>query len=259
MTATDQSLSGKRALVTGASRGIGRSIALALVEAGARVVITSRTTEALEGVAGEIEQLGGTYIAAACDVTERAQVRRLRGAVLEEWGGIDVLVNNAGAAGSHKFIGHPDELWHHIIDVNLNGVYNITKAFVGGMQARKWGRIVNVASTAAKEGGKYIAAYAAAKHGVLGLTRSLAIELGPNVKVNAICPGYVDTSMTHRTIDNITKHTGMSVEQARNALANLNPQGRLLTPDEVAAFAITILQDGEITGQALDLEGKEWG
>jgi len=245
--------------VTGASRGIGRSIALALAEAGARVIVTSRTVDTLEKVAGELKQRGANYMVAACDVTELAQVRRLSMAVNEEWGGVDVLVNNAGTAGSHKFVNHPNELWHHIIDVNLTGVYYVTRAFVPGMLERKWGRIINIASTAAKEGGKYIAAYSAAKHGVLGLSRSLALEMAPYVKINAICPGYVDTSMTSKTIDTIKKHTGMTAQEARDVLANLNPQGRLLTADEVAQFAVSILQDDEMTGQALDLAGNDWG
>jgi NAD(P)-dependent dehydrogenase (short-subunit alcohol dehydrogenase family) len=247
-------LFGKRALVTGASKGIGRSIALVLAGAGARTVVTARKMSNLRRVTGEIERLGGNCLAVACDVTEQAQVNRLKTAVNDELGGVDVLVNNAGVSGSHKFVEHPDELWHQMIDVNLHGVYYVTKAFVPGMLERRWGRIVNVASVAAKEGGKYISAYAAAKHGVLGLTRSLAIELAPYITVNAICPGYVDTPMTGETIATIVGHTGMSPEQARAVLENMNPQGRLIAPEEVANKVLDLVQAPGITGQAIDLD-----
>ena len=247
-------LLGRRALVTGASKGIGRSIALALAGAGAQTVIAARSMERLQFVAAQIAESGGRCLPVACDVTEPAQVARLRIAVEDELGGVDVLVNNAGVSGSHKFIDHPDELWHEMIDVNLHGVYYVTRAFASGMVARRWGRIVNVASVAAKEGGKYITAYAAAKHGVLGLTRSLALELAPHVTVNAICPGYVDTPMTAETIANIARHTGMSPGQARAILEEMNPQGRLIAPEEVADKVLALVQAPGITGQAVDLE-----
>src|SRR5690606_18050997 len=135
-------------------------------------------------------------LAVSCDVTDAAQVTALAKQVQDAYGGLDILINNAGAAGSHKFVTHPDELWHQMLAVNMTSVYYVCKAFAAGMLEQRWGRIINIASVASRVGGKYIAAYTAAKHGVLGLTRALAVELAPHVTVNAICPSYVDTPMT---------------------------------------------------------------
>lgn len=257
----NQPLLHKRALVTGGSKGIGRSIALAFAQAGAQVALTSRTLADAQTVADEIAanygQSGGQALPFACDVTNLDQITAMRATLLELWGGVDILVNNAGIGGSHKFLGHPDELWHKILNVNLNGVYYITKAFVPEMIGQQWGRIINIASTASKIGSKYTAAYTASKHGVLGLTRALAVELTPHITVNAICPGYVDTPMTDSAIVNMTTRTGMTAEQARTFLEKTNPQGRLIQPDEVAAIALLLASDSArgITGQAINVDG----
>lgn len=247
----------KRVIVTGAGRGIGREIALRFAAAGATVVVSSRTLSELEAVVDEITTAGGTAHAVTCDVTDREQVDRLAVAVEERLSGADVLVNNAGAAGSHKFLTHPDELWHKMLSVNLTSVYYVTKAFAGGMVEQGWGRIINVASVASKVGGKYIAAYTAAKHGVLGLTRALAVELAPAVTVNAICPSYVDTPMTDASIANIVQKTGMTADEARAVLVKESVQKRLIRPEEVAALALYLAQDeGQgITGQAINVDG----
>ncbi|HVG00345.1 MAG TPA: SDR family oxidoreductase, partial [Chloroflexia bacterium] len=157
-------LAGKRAIVTGAGRGIGRSIALALARAGAEVALTARTAADLQPVAAEIEAMGRRVIVASCDVTDPRQVEAMSKRVLEEWGGLEVLVNNAGHAGSHKFVGHPDELWHEMVRTNLTSVYYVTKAFAPALIEARWGRIINIASTAARVGARYVAAYTAAKH-----------------------------------------------------------------------------------------------
>jgi NAD(P)-dependent dehydrogenase (short-subunit alcohol dehydrogenase family) len=173
-------------------------------------------------------------------------------------GGIDILVNNAGNAGSHKFLDHPDELWERMLAVNLTSVYSVTKAFVSTFIAQRSGRIITIASIASRVGGRYMAAYAASKHGVLGLTRALASELLPyQVTVNAICPGYVDTPMTDATIHNIAHRTGMSEQKARETLEHLSPQHRLIEPQEVAAIAVFLAQESSkgITGQALNIDG----
>jgi NAD(P)-dependent dehydrogenase (short-subunit alcohol dehydrogenase family) len=177
---------------------------------------------------------------------------------LDEFGGVELLVNNAGMAASHKFVDHPDELWLQILATNLTSVYYVTKAFTPTMITQGSGRIVMIASVAAKAGGRYIAAYTASKHGVLGLTRALASELVTSgITVNAICPGYVDTPMTQASIANITSRTIMSAERARETLERTNPQGRLIAPEEVANVALFLALDASsgITGQAINVDG----
>ncbi len=247
----------RRVLVTGASRGIGRDLALGFATEGATVVITARHVDDLADVAEAISDRGAVPMAVACDVTQAEQVQALRRRVASEMGGVDVLINNAGAAASHKFLTHPDDLWDEMIAVNLTGVYYITKAFAGSMVEAGWGRIINIASTAARVGGKYVAAYTAAKHGVLGLTRALAIELAPGVTVNAICPGYVDTPMTERTLANIISRTGMAESDALAALTGHTAQGRLIQPAEITAFALYLASDAAagLTGQAITIDG----
>src|SRR3989440_6242564 len=198
MTNSDKTtLVGKRAVVTGAGRGIGRCIALALAEAGADVAVSARTANDIEALVAEIRATGRQGVGVTCDVTVPEQVQQMMTVVTEGLGGIDILVNNAGNAGSHKFLNHPDELWQRMLAINLTSVYYVTKAFVPTFIAQKGGRIINIASIASRIGDRYIAAYVAAKHGVLGLTRALAAEMMPyNVTVNAICPGYVDTPPT---------------------------------------------------------------
>jgi NAD(P)-dependent dehydrogenase (short-subunit alcohol dehydrogenase family) len=251
-------LAGRRALVTGAGRGIGRSTALALAAAGADVALSARSRDELEQVAALIDALGRRAVVLPCDVTDAQQVAALVDAVVGGLGGVDVLVNNAGAAASHKFLGHPDALWHHMLAINLTSVYYVTKAVAPLMVAQRWGRIITVASIAAKTGARYIAAYAASKHGVLGLTRALALELvSYNITVNAICPGYVDTPMTDANVTAIAERTSLSEAQARETLAKLSPQQRLIAPEEVAAMAVYLAQEisGGITGQAINVDG----
>ena len=251
-------LAGRRAVVTGAGRGIGRAIALAFAGAGADVVVTARTTSDIEAVAREIKGIGSRGLLVVCDVTDPEQVSQMALQVKEELGGVDVLVNNAGHAASHKFLGHPNELWHEMLLTNLTSVYYVTKALAPMMVDQKWGRIINIASIAARVGDKYVAAYTAAKHGVLGLTRSLATELiSHSVTVNAICPGYVDTPLTQESIGNIMARTGMDEKQAREVLERLSPQKRLIEPGEIAAVALFLAQESSkgITGQAINVDG----
>lgn len=251
-------LAGRRAVVTGAGRGIGRSIALALAGAGADLAVTARTTTDLEQLASDIRAMGRTSLVTSCDVTDPQQVQSMADTFLDGLGGIDILVNNAGNAGSHKFLNHPDELWHRMLAVNLTSVYYVTKAFAPAFIRQKYGRIITIASISSRVGGSYIAAYTAAKHGVLGLTRALATELLPhNITVNAICPGYVDTPMTDASVANIVARTGMSQAQAREALEKSSPQHRLIEPGEVAAAVVYLSSDAAkgITGQAINVDG----
>src|SRR3984893_11577678 len=251
-------LSGKRAVVTGAGRGIGRSIALALAKAGADVAVTSRTSPELDTLVGEISALGRRSLAVSCDVTDPEQVQHMASTLLEGLGGIDILVNNAGNAGSHKLLDHPDELWHRMLAINLTSVYYVSKAFVPKLVEQRSGRIITVASMASRIGGRYIAGYVAAKHGVLGLTRALATEMLPyNITVNAICPGYVNTPMTDHSVSNISSLTGMGADKARASLENTSPQRRLIEPEEIGALAVYLAQDISkgITGQAINIDG----
>ncbi len=254
----EATLAGKRAVVTGAGRGIGRSIALAFANAGADVAVTARTSAELDQLVSEIRSVGRRGLAVSCDVTDPQQVQHMAASVVESLGGIDILVNNAGNAGSHKFLNHSDELWHRMLAVNLTSVYYVTKAFAPKLVEQRYGRIINIASIASRVGGSYIVAYTAAKHGVLGLTRALAVELLPyNITVNAICPGYVDTPMTDGSVSNIASRTGMSEAQARETLEKTSPQRRLIEPEEVASIALFLAQDISkgITGQAINIDG----
>jgi len=252
------SLSGKVALVTGGSKGIGLAIAHALARAGAAVAVAARNAADLEQAADELRTAGARVSSVVCDVTDTEQVNRLAPNIYEKLGPIDILVNNAGIAGSHKFVGHPDELWERLLRVNLTGTYNVCKAIVPDMVERRWGRVINIASIASKAGGRYMVAYTASKHGVLGLTRALAVELLPyNITVNAICPGYVDTPMTEETIANIVRLTGRSEAEARKSIEGMSPQNRLIEPEEVAAVAVMLATETAkgITGQAINVDG----
>lgn len=251
-------LTGRRAVVTGAGRGIGRGIALALAEAGANVAVTARTQAELEQLVAEIRAMGRQSLAVLCDVTDPEQVKHMATTLIGGLGGVDILVNNAGNAGSHKFLNHPDELWHRMLSINLTSVYYVTKAFVPSLIEQRYGRIINIASIASRVGGSYIAAYTASKHGVLGLTRALAVELLPyNITVNAICPGYVNTPMTDASISNIVARTGMPASKAREALESTSPQKRLIEPEEVASIAVFLAMEINkgITGQAINVDG----
>src|SRR5215510_14679834 len=251
-------LKGKIALVTGGGRGIGESCAVALAEAGADVVVCSRSSGEINFVAEKLRAMGRGALAVVCDVTDAGQVRRMADQANAQFGPVEILVNNAGLGRSHRFVGHPDELWDQMLAVNLTSAYYVTKAFVPKMIEMRRGRVINVASIMSKVGGKYVAAYTAAKHGVLGLTRALAVELvGYNITVNAVCPGYVNTPMTDDNVANIVTRTGMPEAEARKALEKLSPQNRLIEPEEVAAVVVMLAGGGAqgINGQAINIDG----
>ncbi len=252
------SLTGHVALVTGGSKGIGKAIALALAEVGADVAICARKMAELEPVVEAVQAKGRHAFATTCDVTDAEPVNRLPVAVGEALGPIDILVNNAGASESHKFVGHPDDLWARMMEINLTSVYRVCKAVVPGMIERKWGRIIIIASISSKVGARYVAAYTASKHGVLGLMRALAVELNPyHITVNAICPGYVDSPMTDANIASMMSRTGKSETEVRKILEATSPQNRLITPDEVAAVAVMLAGEAArgITAQAINVDG----
>ena len=243
-------LTGKTALITGGGRGIGRAIALTFAQHGARVAVAARTREQVDGVAREI---GGNALALVCDVSSSENVAEMFADLKP-----DILVNNAGIAESATLPNTTDELWHRHLAINLTGTFYCTRAALPAMLQRKWGRIINIASIAAKAGAPYISAYAASKHGVLGLTRSVALEVAASgVTVNAICPGYVDTEMVTRGVQQITAKTGRSAEEALDALKKMSPQNRLVTAEEVAALTLLLAsEEGRgINGQGINIDG----
>ena len=246
--------------ITGAGRGIGRAIAVRFARAGYAVALTGRSHPHLLEVADEVTDAGTAVRAIVCDVTNRKSIERAVEKVQRELGEIDVLVNNAGIADSAPFATMGDELWDRILAVNLTGTYLCMRVVIPGMLERRRGRVINIASIAGLTGFAYTAAYCAAKHGVVGLTRAVALEAASKgVTVNAVCPGWVNTDMTRTSIERIAKTTGRSVEDARWALEHMSPQGRLIEPDEVAAVAMFLAgADAHgINGQTLSVDGGE--
>ena len=248
-----ETLKGKHAVVTGASRGIGLAIARALLAQGARVTLLARDAAALEAAAAA---LGNDTSWQTVDVTDAARVND----AFARAGTVDILVNNAGQAASAP-LGRTDAaLWQRMLDANLTGAYHCIQAALPGMVDLGWGRIVNVASTAGLTGYRYVAAYCAAKHGLVGLTRALALELADKgVTVNAVCPGYTETDLVQDAVANIARRTGRSVDEARAELAAANPQGRLVQPDEVAHAVAWLCMPAAsaMNGQAVAVAGGE--
>jgi NAD(P)-dependent dehydrogenase (short-subunit alcohol dehydrogenase family) len=241
----------RHAVVTGATRGIGWAIARRLAEDGVRVTLIGRDMKKLVERASSI---GADF--QACDLTDGEAVT----ATFAEIGPADMLINNAGIAESAPFLKSDDAQFQRMFDVNVLGAVRCTRAALPAMLDAGWGRIVNVASTAGLHGFGYIAAYAASKHALVGVTRSLALEVAKRgVTVNAVCPGYVETDMTETTLERIMAKTGRTREQAMAELAAANPQGRLLQPEEVAASVAYLCGDGAawVTGQAIEIAGGE--
>lgn len=249
-------LDGKHALVTGGGSGVGLSIAHALAGAGATVTVTGRNKDTLDAVAASSPRITG----AVCDVTDPAAVKRLFASVKSDHDGADIVVANAGAAESVPFAKLSLDDWKAMIDVNLTGVFLTMQAGLLGMGDKGWGRIVSIASVAGLKGYGYVAAYCAAKHGVVGLTRAVAIEVARSgITVNAVCPGYTQTPMLDRTLDNIAEKTGRSREDAAKTLLRGNPTGRFIEPEEVAQSVLWLCgpHSGAVTGQAISISGGE--
>ena len=252
------SLSGRRALVTGGGRGIGRAVVLDLARAGAAVAVAARTRSEVEAVASGIVSAGGRAVGVEMDVTDPARVRAAFATAREALGGIDILVSGAGIAPTAPIARTSDATWRQILETNLSGTFYCLREALPEMTGRGWGRVVHLASIAGKTGYPYIGAYAASKHGVLGLTKCAALEVATTgVTVNAVCPGYVDTPMLDLGVARIVEKTGLAAGEARRRLEDMSPQKRLVTSEEVSALVLFLCGDAArgITGQALSVDG----
>jgi NAD(P)-dependent dehydrogenase (short-subunit alcohol dehydrogenase family) len=250
--------SGRRALVTGGGRGIGAEIARALAREGAAVAVSARTETEVKAVVDEIVGKGGNARYFLADLSRPEAAQALVGQVESAFGPLDFLVNNAGIASSAPVGKVTLEEWNRIFAVNVTATFLCTQAALAGMTARGFGRIVNIASVAARFGARYIAAYAASKHAVLGFTRCVAADVAPfGITANAVCPGFVDTEMVAQSVARIVEKTGMPSEQALENIKSQSPQKRLLTTPEVAATVILLCSDEGrgINGQALVIDG----
>jgi 3-hydroxybutyrate dehydrogenase len=253
-------LDGMHAAVTGAGSGIGAASALALVRAGAKVTLLGRRRERLETQARAISRQQGVAGIEVLDVTDAAAVPAAFESAAGRFGPIDILVNNAGDAESAPFGKTTIELFERMLRVNLTGAFLSTQAVLPAMLRAKRGRIVNIASTAGVKGYAYVVAYCAAKHGLVGLTRSLALEAArTGVTVNAVCPSYTETELLDQAVSRIAAKTGRSAEAVRSELAASNPMGRLVTPEEVAATVtyLCLPSSASVTGQAIVVAGGE--
>lgn len=252
MTAFQQ----RHAVVSGGGTGLGAAVATALMEAGHRVTVLGRTEALLRTVVGD--RANGLAITA--DVTDRAAVDQAVAQAVKAFGAVEITVANAGASESAPFEGVDNAHWDRMLAVNLTGVFHLFQATLSPMRETGWGRLIAVSSTAGLKGYPYVSPYCAAKHGVIGLVRALAIETARDgVTVNAICPGFAETPMLDRAIDNITGFSPRTKHEAQAVLQRHNPQGRFVKPQEVAAAALYLCSDGAdcVTGQALSLSGGE--
>lgn len=256
----------RHALITGAGSGIGAAVALALASAGHRLTLCGRSQEKLETQAQALRASvpDAALLIAPMDITNADAVAAAVQQAQARFGPVHTLVNNAGQAHSAPFARTDAALWQQMLDVNLSGTFHVTQAVLAGMLEAaaqgEAGRIINIASTAGLQGYAYVSAYVAAKHGVVGLTKALALELArKNVTVNALCPGYTETEIVHEAVRNIVAKTGQSEAQARHALAASNPQQRLVQPEEVAQSVLWLCAagSGAINGQAIAIDGGE--
>ena len=248
-------LAGRHAVVTGGGKGIGAAIARALSGAGATITIMGRDTKALSGIATELDAQSITV-----DLTQVDAAKQAFADAAKLSGPVDILINNVGAAESASFDRTTHEIWDRMISLNMTVAFTCAHEVLAGMRSRGGGRIINIASTASLKGYSYVAAYCAAKHGLLGLTRALAAEtVREGITVNAVCPGFTETELLARSVQTIMSATGRTEEKAREDLLKANPQGRFITPEEVAATVLWLCSPAaqSITGQAIAIDGGE--
>jgi NAD(P)-dependent dehydrogenase (short-subunit alcohol dehydrogenase family) len=251
-------LAGKVAFVTGGSRGIGRTIARRFGAEGARVVLSARDLASCERAAAEIRAAGGDAFAIECDVTLALSISNAIAAAIAKWGRIDILVNNAGMGGPTPLDDPDDSRWNSILATNLTGVFRMTREAAPFIP--QGGRIINLSSVVGRFGVAGLSAYSASKHGVIGLTRSLALELAPRrITVNAMCPGWVETEMAREGFRQIGRLERKTVDEGRQAAARMAPLGRVLDPEEVAGLAVYLASDEamSVTGQAIVIDGGQ--
>lgn len=252
-------LSHAHAAITGGGTGIGAAIVSALLDAGTQVSLFGRRLDVLQQTASQYHKSEQTQ-SISCDVSDEQSVQQAFQVAVAGFGDISILVNCAGFAPTEAFHKLTTEQWNHIIAVNLNGAFHCTQQVINAMRKQKFGRIINIASTAALRGYAYVSAYCAAKHGLLGLTRALALETAQHgITVNAICPGYTDTDIIHAGIANIVKKTQRNEAEALREFTKTNPQGRLVQPQEIAAAVLWLCAESStsITGQAISISGGE--
>jgi NAD(P)-dependent dehydrogenase (short-subunit alcohol dehydrogenase family) len=250
----EKSLKDLHVVITGGGRGIGAAIADAMDSVACKITLMGRSGDSLEQKCKTLSNAQGVTV----DVCNEESVHAAFSQAKDAFDPIDILINNAGAAYSSPLHKTDSENWKYMLDVNLTGAFYCCKAVVPDMRKRKWGRIVNIASIAGLYGAPYIAAYCAAKHGVIGLTRALALELASlEITVNALCPGYTNTEMLEGAINNIRSKTKLSREEAEDQLKNTSPQHRFVQPEEVATSVLWLCQPGSesITGQSIPING----